>query len=41
MIQSGIYEDTGVIPSARLDTNGLMNETVLGESLICNRDSFK
>lgn len=34
MVECGIDEDTGVVPSAGLDTDGLMNESMLREILV-------
>ena len=41
VVESGIDEDTGVVPSARLDTDGLMNESMLREVLVRDGDGCR
>ena len=41
VIESQIHENTSiVVPSARLDADGFMDEGVLREVLICDGDSY-
>jgi hypothetical protein len=40
VIESGVNENTGIIPSAGLDAYGLMNETMLGEVLVGDGDGY-
>jgi hypothetical protein len=38
VIKSRVDEYSRVVPCARLDSNSLMNQRTLGESLVGNRD---
>lgn len=40
VVESRIDEHARVIPSSRLDTDGLMNHTVLAEVLVCDGDGM-
>jgi hypothetical protein len=40
VIESGVNENTGIIPGAGLDADGLMNETMLREVLVGDGDGY-
>lgn len=38
VIQGGVDEYAGIVPSSRLDANSLVNKCALGEHFVCNHD---